>query len=125
MTSPLPQFEARISVFSEQLVWFDVPSAIIRVFSKNRVAQNSHIERLWLLSHYIALQRSQANSYHSIIQLNALFYQLSHLSSHIRLSMPHPSDGDAPPKLPSYIIEQIKSILDGDGISHLLEKFTS
>ncbi|KAH8666750.1 HECT-domain-containing protein [Xylariales sp. PMI_506] len=99
--------------------------------------RNSRDQLLWLLAHFIALDRVsptvQGTEY-----VQALYTQLTELSDEIRLrSSPHEDNEDvsdddsdeaafkAANPLPPYVIEQMEFLVNEEGINDLLTRFTS
>lgn len=85
-------------------------------------------KRLWLLAHFIALMRAKpGESVHST-ELQALYDQLSEASSQIRVSfapLGEGASGESHDALPRYVRDELGSLVDSDGISDLLARFTS
>jgi ubiquitin-protein ligase E3 C len=87
----------------------------------------------WLLAHYIDLSRAQKSSNQNLIHLNAVFTQLSALSSDISIrisTQPSPEQLDDMPTeslvfpSSSYITQQLLWLVDNNGISNLLRDFS-
>lgn len=90
-------------------------------------------DRLWLLAHFIDLSRAQVESPRQSVYLDALFTQVSSLSSEInaRLSLQpmvgHINDvteESLAQALAPYICRQLLSLVDQNGISQLLKHFS-
>ncbi|ORY62493.1 uncharacterized protein BCR38DRAFT_372382 [Pseudomassariella vexata] len=112
---------------------------IIYLFSQqDRIKKTSKDDLLWLLAHFIALNRALPTSRGSA-HLEALYLQLSMLAPDIHMRFVSQVDGDedssddesedlyfsnASP-LPPYVTAQLEFLVDEDGISELLSRFTS
>ncbi|KAK6073929.1 ubiquitin-protein ligase e3 c [Seiridium cupressi] len=111
-------------------------SIITGLVQHHRAHQNSRDDLMWLLAHFIALNRASPASQGSAY-LEALYRQLTELSADIRMRTDPQDDGDlsddesngADPNtigpLPPYVLEQLKSLVSEDGVTELLSRFTS
>lgn len=113
---------------------------IIDGFSRpNGVGQCSKDALLWLLAHFIALNRAMQTAQGSVY-LDALYQQLCVLADDIRLrsvqqttpvKQEAPSDDDEKSDvndigpLPSYVQQQLAFLVNEDGTTELLRRFTS
>jgi ubiquitin-protein ligase E3 C len=111
-------------------------SALVHEFSSTSVDQIAHERRLWLLAHFISLHRLQRRSSQEPEFLRALSLQLSASSADIvgRIDASDPevlqesadsdetSKGKASP-LPSFVKDELLSLVDQASISGLLAKF--
>lgn len=90
---------------------------------------------MWLLAHFIVLQKSRKQLVLHSRSLRVLYTLLSALSNQIRegfaaldpkpASEVHNGEEDLSPLLPSYVFQNLASLTDRDEISGLLEKFTT
>ncbi|KAK6850703.1 HECT-domain-containing protein [Apiospora arundinis] len=101
-------------------------------------AQRSKDELLWLLAHFIALNRAFSTSQGSVY-LEALYQQLCPVIDDIRIrSAPQPAEDEADSSddedesairkanpLPAYVLHQLEFLVNENGISELLSRFTS
>lgn len=100
--------------------------------------QRSKDELLWLLAHFIALNRALSTAQGSVY-LEALYQQLCPLVDDIRVrSAPQPAEDEADSSddedesairkanpLPAYVLHQLEFLVNENGISELLSRFTS
>ncbi|KAL2257802.1 hypothetical protein VTK26DRAFT_9152 [Humicola hyalothermophila] len=93
-------------------------------------ASRSQTDLMWLLAHFIALQKTRKHLVLHSRSVKVLYSLLSALSSQIRLGFA-PADLKSDPEeepdqiLPSYVSEKLASLTDRNEISRLLEQFTS
>lgn len=90
---------------------------------------------MWLLSHFIVLQKIKNQLVLHSRSLRVLYSLLSALSTQIRAGFaasdlkasgdPRDIEEVPQPTLPSYVSDQLSSLTDREEISGLLEKFTS
>ena len=90
---------------------------------------------MWLLAHFVVLQKTKKQLVLHSRSLRVLYSLLSALSTEIRAGFATAdlkASGEArdmeetpQPTLPPYISDKLASLTDRDGISGLLEKFTS
>lgn len=91
---------------------------------------------LWLLAHFIALNRA-IPAYRGSRYLEALYLQMSFLAFEIR-SRSNPQEDDEyasdtdedaeirdVPPLPEYVVDQLEFLVNEDGIADLLNRFAS
>ncbi|KAI1387909.1 uncharacterized protein F4822DRAFT_295744 [Hypoxylon trugodes] len=115
---------------------------VIDTYSKrDTVTTLSKNNSLWLLAHFIALNRAIPTS-RGTKYLEALYVQLSILVDNVRIRYSrhgalvdtHDNDGASEPdddgaedsvQLSPWVISQLDSLVDEDGISELLKRFTS
>ncbi|KAK8045014.1 HECT-domain-containing protein [Apiospora rasikravindrae] len=100
--------------------------------------QRSKDQLLWLLAHFIALNRALSTVQGSVY-LEALYQQLCPLIDDIRIrSAPQPAEDEADSSddedesairkanpLPAYVLHQLEFLVNENGISELLSRFTS
>lgn len=110
-------------------------SALVREYSSSSGNQLQSERRLWLLAHFISLHRLQRRSGQEPEYLRALSLQLSGSSSEImgRIDATDPETlqeakdsgaADKPPApLPSFVKDELLSLVNQDSISGLLAKF--
>lgn len=110
-------------------------SALVRAYFTNSTDQLPVDKRLWLLAHFIAIHRLQRRSSQEPEYLRALSLQLSDSSSEIigRIDTEDPevleesSDSDdsakAPVPLPTYVKDELLSLVNEENITKLLAKF--
>ncbi|KAH6647427.1 hypothetical protein BKA67DRAFT_577433 [Truncatella angustata] len=111
-------------------------SIIVGLVQHERAHQRSRDDLLWLLAHFIALNRASLASQGSAY-LEALYRQLTELSSDIRLrGNPQHDDEESDDEadvsdlksigpLPPYVTDQLDSLVSEDCITELLSRFTS
>ncbi|KAI0133532.1 HECT-domain-containing protein [Xylariales sp. AK1849] len=102
--------------------------------NQERVHQSSRDGLMWLLAHFIALNRATSTS-QGAAYLEALYRQLTELAADIRLrTAPPDEDNESSDELdesastnplPSYILSQLNFLHNEDGIAELLSRFTS
>jgi ubiquitin-protein ligase E3 C len=85
---------------------------------------------LWLLAHFIALQRARPRQTLHLHYLRALHLLLSALTNQLRVHFSVSGDvrdaeEEALEAVPPYVAEQAVSLIDKEGITELLEKLTS
>ncbi|KAI1768636.1 hypothetical protein GGR53DRAFT_477811 [Hypoxylon sp. FL1150] len=111
--------------------------SVIDAYSEQEhsITQSKH-QLLWLLAHFIALNRSTPTSQGSKY-LEALYLQLSLLADDIRVrygrqgsrdeTRPEIDDNEADDSatLSAWMLDQLNFLVDEDGISELLSRFTS
>ncbi|KAI1827354.1 hypothetical protein F4861DRAFT_493858 [Xylaria intraflava] len=113
--------------------------SIIHGFSSHELPSTvTGDDLLWLLAHFIALNRAVSAPQHTDY-LKALYLQMSSLADDIRLRSNPPQDGDdeytsdrdedaemqnAAP-LPEYVVSQLEFLVNEDGIGDLLSRFAS
>lgn len=95
----------------------------------------SETRLIWLLSHFIVLQKTKKQLVLHSRSLRVLYSLLSALSTQIRAGFaasdlkasgdPRDIEEAPQPTLPSYVSDKLSSLTDRDEISGLLEKFTS
>lgn len=103
---------------------------------QDRLRRHSRDELLWLLAHFIALNRASSTP-QGAAYLEALYWQLTALSADIRMrtaprvegSLSDDESDDEDVKvinaLPGYVLEQLRFLVNEDGIAELLRRFTS
>ncbi|KAH7020935.1 uncharacterized protein B0I36DRAFT_367409 [Microdochium trichocladiopsis] len=113
-----------------------ISNAVLYGTSANKTSRDG---QLWLLAHFIALSRTSAGG-QDTIYLRALYLQLSSLAVDIRLRYNQDDSGDgdqisddedlkmldpASSTLPDFVAEQLEFLVNDDGISELLRRFTT
>ncbi|RFU31671.1 hypothetical protein B7463_g4672, partial [Scytalidium lignicola] len=110
-------------------------SALVRLFASNSVEQTTALSRLWLLAQFICIHRLQRGNDQEPQFLRALSSALSRCSEDIigHLDSGEPetitdsqgddSGNDALPTLPSFIKDEISSLVNQESITGLLAKF--
>ncbi len=135
LAQPLPLFEGKLAMFSQAIDMEALSSAALSILSSGPSEQKTQDELLWLLSHFVALRRSQPEGRRSSIELKALYALLSIVSGEIRLRFPFrrfsqaQDEGQASAAqqqdlIPPFIAKEIASLVDQHEISQLLDKFT-
>ena len=120
---------------SERIDIDQLATAIQTSYALGTDSLSSKADLLWLLAHFIGLGRSTATSNGRLTYLNALLAQLSFLSAEIsgRIDI-KASNEDANDfeeveattlPLPSYVSRQLLSLAHADGISNILQVFSS
>lgn len=132
-TDNLHFFEQNIDHVGEIINMEKLATEILRLYTykSDDLPDKDHL--LWLLAHYIDLSRAQKNSNQNLINLKAIFTQLSALSSDINIrinTQPSPeqlNDAAAESLIfpsTSYITQQLLRLVDSNGISSLLRDFS-
>ncbi|KAJ2988852.1 hypothetical protein NUW58_g3763 [Xylaria curta] len=110
--------------------------SIIHSFSSHQFPEDvTRDDLLWLLAHFVALNRAAPAS-HSSLYLEALYLQMSFLAVDIRSRSnqnddEYTSDSDEDTKirdfvpLPEYVVDQLEFLVNEEGIAGLLRRFTS
>jgi ubiquitin-protein ligase E3 C len=127
-------FEENISNLSRTISLSHLARAMVAGSSPISSPQYSQDAQLWQLAHFIDLSRFSANSGPDTSVLEALYNQLSALSSSIsiRLSVSvktnedDENDSEEPLALPldPYVTSQLLSLVDSDGIAQTLKDFS-
>ncbi|KAL1867159.1 hypothetical protein VTK73DRAFT_4292 [Phialemonium thermophilum] len=122
----LALFENLISSVSKQINMIRLSEAIADAHAESTSSTGSSDDRLWLLAHFIALQReSDEQQFHPAF-LRALYVPLSSLSNIIRSAFSAQSAAKPSQKsLPAYVVENLGSLVNKKEISGLLERFSS
>lgn len=129
LTQPnLELFEGNVGAFAERIDTEKVSAGIVEAFAAGWASTQQTDARLWLLAHFIALGNATGDSSLGPSYLHALYTQLSSL--HIELKkyhIGHATTDSANPKrrLPHFIEKAIRSLVEKDEISHVLERFTT
>lgn len=128
----LELFEANVGTFAYTIAVDKVSSAIVESYTAGWASTQPADARLWLLAHFIALGNGQREVSSGSSYLNAMYIQLSSLHAelkkhHIGTDSVSPVDSsfDGQRHLPPFIGNMIKSLVQRDEISHVLEKFTT
>lgn len=130
LTQPdLELFENNVASFAERVHAEKLSAAILKAYSSGQAIAKETEARLWLLAHYIALQKGQHDAAHAPSYLKALYTQLSSLQLELRAR--HVGQGTAGAKqpegssnhLPPFIEQAIETLVERDEISNLLERF--
>lgn len=129
-----PGLSSQTSTFARHVSISKLAFAILRLYASPRLEKLSRDHLLWLLAHFIALQKAQKDARREMLYLNALYVQLSALNSDIRQRLdtsgnPEPSgdelfnnDQQIGSPLPSFVSEHLLSLVDRDELSLLLEQ---
>ncbi|OAA68252.1 glycosyl hydrolase [Niveomyces insectorum RCEF 264] len=128
LTQPVRFFEENVARVSQQIDIDALSQAVVDAYRtpKHR-PEKAPEELLWLLAHVVDLQRNARKITHrsSSLYLNAVYAQLSALSGDIRLRLPSSQEPDEPTSpISPYLVQQIRSLVDKDEITGLLDKFT-
>ena len=125
-------FEEHITVFAGHVDTRQLSTAIVNGYSSGTAATRTKDDLLWLLAHFIALERAKGGVSQNSLYLNALYAQLSALHGELRdrpiaqvSKEATLKSADAEDQLPPFVAEAIRSLVDKDEISDLLEKFTT
>ncbi|KAL7791965.1 hypothetical protein V8C37DRAFT_402605 [Trichoderma ceciliae] len=133
-TKNLCLFEENIDQMSQTINTEKLAVEILRVYNYKSDDLPEKDRLFWLLAHYIDLSRAQKSSTQNLIHMNAVFTQLSALSSDINIristqSSPEQSDDITTESLvfaaSSYISRQLLWLVDNNGISNLLRDFST
>jgi ubiquitin-protein ligase E3 C len=114
-----------VQLFSEDMDMGQLSEAVI-TYHPHGSAVTGEDNGLWLIAHFIALLRAKGGSLHSSY-LRALYIQLSALASQIRICFASPGEAAATESensLPSYVHDQLSSLVRKEGLSDLLKRFT-
>lgn len=87
------------------------------------VVKVPRVDLVWLLSHFIAIQRAKTTTSLPSTYLRGLYMLLSLCSTEISSSFTR--QGNNALRLPPYVADQVISLVDKNEISGLLERFTS
>ncbi|KAL7899669.1 hypothetical protein HDV64DRAFT_246883 [Trichoderma sp. TUCIM 5745] len=132
-TDNLHFFEQNIDHVGEFINMEKLATEILRLYTYKSDILPDKDHLLWLFAHYIDLSRAQKNSSQNLINLKAIFTQLSALSSEINVrisTQPSPEqldDATAESLIfpsTSYINQQLLRLVDSNGISSLLRDFS-
>ncbi|KAF9783654.1 hypothetical protein IL306_008500 [Fusarium sp. DS 682] len=126
-------FEENISTLSNSVNLSRLSKAIVTELSSPSSEKHSEDAQLWQLAHFIDLSRFSANNNSGSGVLETLYTQLSGLSSTISIRLSAKStDGDENsseepfvPPLDPYITAKLMSLVDSNGISQTLHKFST
>ncbi|KAH6842802.1 hypothetical protein B0I37DRAFT_204008 [Chaetomium sp. MPI-CAGE-AT-0009] len=136
LTQPdLALFESNIDLFAADVDVDRLSKSLQDGMVTERKTAGSQAGLMWLLSHFIVLQKAKKRLVLHSHSLRVLYSLLSALSTTIRAGFAasdlKTSDvtsdvEDAPePVLPPYVSDKLSSLTDRDEISGVLEKFTS
>ncbi|KAK3316370.1 hypothetical protein B0H66DRAFT_292930 [Apodospora peruviana] len=122
-------FERNIDSFAAQIDLGRLAESILAGMPK---ASEQQTPFLWLLAHFVALQKSKKKSENSAspsLIPKALYQLLSISSSQIRAGFTRTSKGSSEAQdfeevLPPYVRSELASLVDRDEITRLLERFT-
>lgn len=119
-------FEQNIDLISTRVDMLRLSATLIETLSGSSSLTLQNEERLWLLAHFIALQRANNQVLFHPLFLRALSMQLSTLSGQISSAFgAGVSNKKSCLDLPPYVRAELRALVDKDGVSGLLEKFTS
>jgi ubiquitin-protein ligase E3 C len=128
-------FESNVTSFATEVDIDRLSELILATVPGESKTSKSEIAILWLLAHFIALQKAKKqHSLHSL-RLKALYLLLTLSSNEIRTAFA-PSDMRSSSEtqeiedlssqgLPPYVSRELSSLVDKGEISGLLAKFTS
>ncbi|KAJ6442069.1 IQ and HECT domain-containing protein [Purpureocillium lavendulum] len=133
--SDLVQFESHIQAFSEGIDTAKLSRAIRAGYSTGPDSRTltSKDDLLWLLAHFIDLNRLHMTSSDKFEILGALLPQLSSTASEINARFTTVTSPDTSPDtqsaphvqpFPTYISQQLGSLVNNDGIARLLSDFS-
>jgi ubiquitin-protein ligase E3 C len=143
LTQPeLVLFESNIATFAAVVDVDRLSDSLSTGITPDPKASESQAGLMWLLSHFIILQKTRKQLVLHSRSLRVLYALLSALSTQIRAGFEAsalkasgdvrdldevPSDIEEVPQpaLPPYVLDKLASLTDRDEISGLLEKFTS
>jgi ubiquitin-protein ligase E3 C len=112
-------FEAKVSEIATSINLSKVASAVLSRPTEDLAAVPT-AHSLWLLAHFLDIQGRQHTSLSSL-QLRTLFMLLSVASTEIT----GPSSKGGRQSMPTYVAQQIATLIDKAQISSLLDRFTS
>ncbi|KAF5628538.1 ubiquitin ligase e3 C [Fusarium tjaetaba] len=126
-------FEENISTLSSTVRLSDLSKAIATGLSSRSSEKQSEDAQLWLLAHFIDLSRFNTNNSSGSGVLEALYAQLSGLSSTISVRLSAKStDSDENiseeplvPSLDPYVTARLMSLVDSNGILQTLHEFST
>ncbi|KAH6605718.1 ubiquitin- ligase e3 c [Trichoderma cornu-damae] len=127
-------FEENVDRMSQVIRTEKLAAQILQAYTCESDALPEKDRLFWLMAHYVDLSRAQKSSTQNLVHLNAVFTQLSALSSDIAIRLstqPSVEDSDDiaaeslvfPPS--SYIYRQLLWLVDNNGISNLLRDFST
>lgn len=129
LTQPdLKLFEGNVGTFAERIDMEKVSAGIVEAYAAGWASTQQTDARLWLLAHFIALGNATRDSALGTSYLHALYIQLSSL--HLELKKYHighatTDSATAKKRLPPFIETAIRSLVEKDEITHVLERFTT
>lgn len=119
-------FEQNVHLISTQIDILRLSAVLIKTLSGSSGDTVHKENQLWRLAHFIALQRANNQESSHPLYLRALSMQLSTLSDEIRAAFSTEDSGKTPRlALAPYVLGELSTLADKDGVSGLLEKFTS
>ncbi|KAG5992819.1 hypothetical protein E4U54_003543 [Claviceps lovelessii] len=133
-SSDLVVFEAHSLHLSRTISATKVAETIQSVYASTQEPLPPKQDLIWLLVHFISLGRASLASSAKFSYLNALLIQLTYLSSEISLRIGLTAKADnsldsndkaALQPFNSFVSEQLLSLVDHDGISNILQDFSS
>lgn len=123
-------FESNVAFFATGVDVDRLSDSLHAGISTDSRTSRSQTGLIWLLAHFIVLQKTRKQLVLHSRSLKVLYSLLSALSSQIRKGFARSGevrDEEEGPQqaLPSYVSDKLASLTDRDEISGLLEKFTS
>ncbi|KAL2127987.1 hypothetical protein VTI74DRAFT_9877 [Chaetomium olivicolor] len=128
-------FESNIASFATNVDVDRLSDSVAAGTITDSKTAESQTSLMWLLAHFIVLQKTRKQLVLNPRSLRVLYSLLSALSAQIRVGFaagdlkPSSEDSDfeevSQPILPPYVSAQLASLTDRDEISGLLEKFTT
>ncbi|KAG5916792.1 hypothetical protein E4U42_007508 [Claviceps africana] len=133
-SSDLVIFESHSVHLSRNISATNLAETIQSVYASSRESLPHKQDLLWLLAHFISLGRASSATSAEFVYLNALLIQLTYLSSEISLRIGmttkagdslDSNDNATLQPLNAFISKQLLSLVDHDGISNILQNFSS
>ena len=128
-------FERNIGSFAAELDMGHVSNAILAATLEEPKTVKLQSASIWLLAHFIGLQKASRPPSMSLRHLRALYVLLCISSNQIRdcftgggsrgSSGARNTQESSQETLPAYVSENLASLIDKDEISGLLERFTT
>ncbi|KAG6222636.1 hypothetical protein E4U24_004427 [Claviceps purpurea] len=132
--SNLNLFESQSMLLSRSICAAKLSETIQSTYASFQGSFPSKQDLLWLLAHFISIGRASLDPSAEFAYLNALLIQLTHLSSEISLRVSptantggsmDSNDNAALQPLEPFVSKQLLSLVDHDGISSVLQHFSS
>ncbi|KAJ9151176.1 HECT-domain-containing protein [Pleurostoma richardsiae] len=130
--------QSHLSLFEEDPAFFagyvrmdSLSKVILEAFSDSAISSRSKDDLLWLLAHFIALEKARRGEVGNPLYLSALYTQLSNLAEELRnrpirhASTPETGGDVADTSLPPYVAGALESLVDKNEMTDILDQFTA
>lgn len=127
LTQPIVLLENTIASLSQHISLDALSRAVIDIYgATEKKPSHSADELLWLLAHVVDFQRRlSGESQGSPLYLRAIYTQLSFLSGDVRVRFANAQKSDNKTPQEEYLAAQVRSLVDKEEITKLLERFTT